>query len=147
MPSIEPQIAQRLLMTNDPSKNPPPAPRVRTFLKGVVYYDNRCVSIDCTIRDLSDSGARITFTSPVTLPDNIELHIPQKDRTLKARVRRREPMEVGVSFEDQRAGEPRRVSDTELAERMAELEQEVAAMRRIVRKLREKVLPHDTDAA
>ena len=87
------------------------APRARTFLKGVVYYDNRNASIDCTIRDLSDAGARITFATMVTVPDNIELHIPQKQRVLLARVLRREPHEIGVSFEDQRSNEPRRAND------------------------------------
>ena len=32
--------------------------RTRTFLKAIVYYDNRRASIECTIRDLSDTGAR-----------------------------------------------------------------------------------------
>ena len=45
-----------------------PALRVRTFLKGVLYYDNRSVSIDCTIRDLSDTGARIAFSTLVSRP-------------------------------------------------------------------------------
>lgn len=132
--SYQPQTAQA------------PAPRARTFLKGVVYYDSRRVSIECTVRDLSDTGARITFMSPVTVPDNIELHIPQKERTFKAQVRRREPTEIGVAFEDQRSGEPRRITDAEMADRIVALEHEVAQLRKIVRKLRDKVLPNDTEA-
>jgi len=123
---------------------PRPAPRIRTFLKGVVYYDNRRVSIDCTIRDISDTGARVVFTGPVTVPDQVELYIPQKQRTFLVRVERHEPAEIGVSFRDQRSGVQRRDSDTEIAARVTALEQEVAALRRIVKKLRDKVLPTDT---
>jgi hypothetical protein len=123
---------------------PRPAQRIRTFLKGVVYYDNRRVSIECTIRDISDTGARVVFASPVTVPDHIELFIPQKQRIVAAQVQRREPAEIGVSFRDQRSGVSRRDSDAEIAERVAALEHEVAALRRIVRKLRDKVLPADT---
>ncbi len=123
-----------------------PSIRVRTFLKGIVYYDNRRLSIECTVRDLSDSGARISLNSIVTLPDNVELFITQKERTYKAHVRRRDGYEIGVSFEDQRSGEPRRSDDMALADRVVMLEQELAAMRKVVRKLRDKIFPNESDA-
>lgn len=119
--------------------------RVRTFLKGVVWYDNRHVSIDCTVRDLSDTGARLVFATQVTVPEMFELNIPQRQRTLNARVRRRDGLELGVSFEDQRSGDIRRTNDAELAERVAKLEDELASMRRLVRKLKDKVLPNEND--
>ena len=124
---------------------PPAAVRSRTFLKGVVYYDNRRGSIDCTIRDLSDTGARIVFSTLVTVPDNIELHIPQKQMTLPARVRRRDQLEIGVSFEDQRSDEPRRAVDGEMAERVTRIENDIAAMKRLLKKLETKVSPNDSD--
>ena len=117
--------------------------RTRTFLKGVVYYDNRRASIDCTIRDLSDTGARIVFSTLVTVPDNIELHIPQKQITLPARVRRRDKLEIGVSFEDQRSDEPRRAIDGDIAERVTKIENELVAIKRVLKKLEAKVLPDD----
>lgn len=125
--------------------NPRTAPRTRTFLKGVVLYDNRRVSIECTIRDLSDTGARITFPSPITIPDRIELFIPQKNRTYSADVRRRDDCEIGIAFRDQRSGEQRREADAAMDERVAALEHEVAQLRRIVKQLRDKVLPHEAD--
>ena len=122
-----------------------PALRARTFLKGIVYYDNRHVSIECTIRDLSDTGARLVFSTQVTVPDAVELHIPQKHVTLPARVRRRELYEIGVSFEDQRSSEPRRTTDGDLAERVTKIESEIAAMSRLLKQLKSKVLPNDGD--
>ena len=136
-------------MTDEPKKQDrqPQAPhaalRTRTFLKGIVYYDNRRASIDCTIRDLSDTGARIVFSTLVTVPDNIELHIPQKQITLPARVRRRDKLEIGVSFEDQRSDEPRRAIDGDIAERVTKIENELVAIKRVLKKLEAKVLPDD----
>jgi hypothetical protein len=121
----------------------PPAARARTFLKGVVYFNNRGTSIDCTIRDLSDTGAKIEFSSLVTVPDLIELHIPQKQRTYAARVMRREVYEIGVSFEDQRSGESRRGTDNELAERVSKLEIELVSVNRLLKQLKAKVFPND----
>jgi hypothetical protein len=129
------------------AEEPKVAIRQRTFLKGTVYYDNRRASIECVIRDLSDSGARLTFDHPSTVPDNIELFIQQKQQTLRARVRRREPNEIGIAFEIERSLEPRRATDAELQQRGETLEAEIKALKRLVAKLTAKVLPHDLDAA
>jgi len=126
---------------------PQVAIRHRTFLKGTVYYDNRRASIECVVRDLSDSGARLTFEHPVTVPDNVELFIPQKQQTLRARVQRRAPNEIGVAFEVERSAEPRRDFDVELQKRVETPEAEIAALKRLVSKLNAKLLPHDLDAA
>jgi hypothetical protein len=123
------------------------AVRQRTFLKGTIYYDNRHASIECVIRDMSDSGARLTFEHPVVVPDNVELFIPQKQQTLRARVQRRGPNEIGIAFEIERSAEPRRSSDVELQKRVEMLEAEIAALKRLVSKLKAKVLPHDLDVA
>jgi len=126
-------------------EGPQAALRTRTFLKGILYYDNRRASIDCTVRDLSDTGARIAFTTLVTVPDNVELHIPQKQMTLPARVRRRDEYEIGVSFDDQRSDEPRRAIDGDMAERVTKIENELVAMKRLLKKLETKVLPNDNE--
>ena len=129
------------------AEEPKVATRHRTFLKGTLYYDNRRASIDCVIRDMSDSGARLTFDHPATVPDNVELFIPHKQQTLRARVQRRGPNEIGIAFEIDRSLEPRRVSDAELQQRVETLEAEITALKRLVAKLKAKLLPHDLDAA
>ena len=128
-------------------EEPEVAIRQRTFLKGTLYYDNRRGSIDCVIRDISDSGARLTFEHPVVVPDNVELFIPHKRVALRARVQRRVPKEIGIAFEIERSAEPRRASDVELQKRVETLELEIAALKRLVSKLKAKVLPHDLDVA
>ena len=121
--------------------------RQKTFLKGTLYYDNRRASIECVIRDISDSGARLSFDNPVTVPDNVELFIPHKQQTLRARVQRRGLNEIGLAFEVERSSEPRRASDAELQQRVETLETEITALKRLVAKLKAKVLPHDLDVA
>ena len=129
------------------AEEPQVAIRQRTFLKGTVYYDNRRASIECVIRDISDSGARLSFEHSVVVPDNIELFIPHKQETLRARVQRREPNEIGIAFEVERSADPRRVSDVELQKRVEMLEAEIIALKRLVGKLKAKVLPQELDVA
>ena len=129
------------------AEEPQVAIRQRTFLKGILYYDNRRASIDCVIRDISDSGARLTFEHSVIVPDHVELLIPQKQQTLRASVQRRGPNEIGIAFEAERSAEPRRASDVEMQKRVETLETEIAALKRLVTKLKTKVLPHDLDVA
>jgi hypothetical protein len=123
------------------------ATRQRTFLKGTLYFDNRRASIECVVRDISNSGARLTFDHPANVPDNVELFIPNKQQTLRARVQRRAPNEIGIAFEVARSLETRRASDAELQERVETLEAEIAALKRLVAKLKAKVLPLDSDLA
>ena len=119
----------------------------RTFLKGTLYYDNRRASIECVVRDVSESGARLTFEHPVTVPDNVELFIPQKHQTLRARVQRRGTNEIDIAFEISRSDEPRRAADADLQLRVETLETEIAVLKRLVAKLKAKVLPQDLDVA
>ncbi|MGE0565358.1 MAG: PilZ domain-containing protein [Pseudolabrys sp.] len=122
------------------------APRARTLLRGVVYYDSRSVSVDCTVRDLSESGARITLDAMATVPDQVEISIPQKQRIFPATVRWRDGFELGVSFEEQRSGIPRRAGEDDVIARVEKIERELAAMRKLVQRLRDKVLPGDSTA-
>jgi hypothetical protein len=59
--------------------------RLKSFLRGFVYFDKRRGAMSCLVRDLSVEGARIIFSEAVTIPDMINLHIPQKSQTLRAR--------------------------------------------------------------
>ncbi|KAB0265755.1 PilZ domain-containing protein [Microvirga brassicacearum] len=61
-------------------------PRTRTLLEARVVFNDRFSLIECTVRDLSDSGAQIAFAHPVTLPSQLELEIPKKGISTRARV-------------------------------------------------------------
>lgn len=106
--------------------------RGRSFLKGRVFFNNRLSSIDCIIRDINDQGARLTFGSPVSVPEVFELAIPNKDETFRAHLIWHHGAEIGVAFE---TGKPGAIAEADashsaLTERIGRLEKDVAAMKR-----------------
>jgi hypothetical protein len=121
--------------------------RQKSFLRGCVYFNKRRGALDCLIRDYSDHGARIIFSETVNVPDMVDLYIPQKEQTVRARVQWRSGDEIGLAFPDAlRAADGS--SDGELALRVARLESEVAGLRRLVKKLRAEIASgDDADAA
>jgi hypothetical protein len=108
--------------------------RQRSFLRGRIQLNNGQIALDCLIRDLSGRGARLIFPEMPTIPDVVELHIPQKEQTLRAHVQWRQGEEVGVTFAATAAASASDSAD--LAARVAQLEKEVAAMRRMLRRFR-----------
>src|SRR5215216_2022471 len=100
--------------------------RQKSFLHGRIYFNNRRSAIDCLIRDVSGEGARLIFSQTGSIPDVVELHIPQKDQTLRAHVQWRSGEEVGVAFKAAQAQAP---AAADLEERVQQLETEVAALK------------------
>ena len=123
--------------------------RQKSFLRGCIYFNNRRSAVDCLIRDISENGARLLFSDAISIPDVIELYIPQKEQTLRAIVQRRHGEEVGVTFANAASATAKSVPDdlTDLAERVQKLEAEIASLRRVLKRLRADVSGPDTDAA
>ena len=121
--------------------------RLKSFLRGFVYFDKRRGTMSCLVRDLSGDGARIIFSEAVTIPDMINLHIPQKNQTLRARVTWRRGDEIGLGFS---AANP--VADplpdaAELMKRVAQLEGEIASLRRVLKRMKGERQALDDEAA
>jgi hypothetical protein len=112
--------------------------RQKSFLRGCVYFNKRRNALDCLIRDISDGGARIIFSDTVSIPDVVDLYIPQKEQTIHAHVQWRHGDEIGLAFPDaiRAAGG---TEDGELAMRVAQLESEVSALRREIKHLRHEI--------
>ena len=124
--------------------------RQKSFLRGCIYFNNRRSALDCLIRDISNTGARLIFSDTVTIPDVVDLYIPQKEQTLRARVEWRQGEEVGVAFvQAGRAPASPLPSDVaELSDRVHKLETEVAALRKMLKRLKAEVTGNaDTEAA
>jgi hypothetical protein len=51
----------------------------------VVFNDQRSV-VDCIVRNLSETGAKLVFSAHVRLPDEFDLELSQKGRSYRARV-------------------------------------------------------------
>ena len=122
-------------------------PRQKSFLRGCIYFNNRRSSVECLIRDISDKGARILISTGVNIPNSVELYIPQKDQTLRARVEWRQEDEIGLAFvEANIAGTP--PPPQELTQRMAQLESEIASLRGVIKRVKTKAkTSRDSDAA
>jgi hypothetical protein len=108
--------------------------RHKSFLRGVVHYDKSRGGTNCLIRDLSDDGARIVLSAAVTIPNTVELQIPQRGQTLRAQVQWRRADEIGLAFTDPRVEPSRR--ENILLDRIVELEAEIAALQRTIKRLK-----------
>ncbi|MGU3360853.1 PilZ domain-containing protein [Methylobacterium sp. M6A4_1b] len=115
--------------------------RLRTFLKGRIIFNKGASSMDCLVRDLSPSGARLALTETSTLPESFDLYIPQKDRTYRATLCWRRADGLGITFVDEAAPAPVPVPAAAaddaaamlaLVRRISELEAENAALRRLL---------------
>jgi hypothetical protein len=122
--------------------------RSKSFLRGFVYVSRKRGALACLVRDLSEKGARIVFSDTVTLPDVVDLYIPQRDQTLRARVEWRRNDEIGLGFTATERTAEAPPSATEVVQRVAMLEAEIASLRVLLKRLKaEKVNPADEVAA
>jgi hypothetical protein len=121
------------------------AGRQKSFLRGVIYYNNRRNAVDCLVRDISQTGARLILSDAVSIPDVVDLFIPQKDQTLRSQVHWRHGQEIGVAFAQ--SGTAAQPADGELAALVAKLEVEIAALKRMLKRLKADVDGPDTDVA
>jgi len=105
--------------------------RHKTFIKGRIYYNNRLASMDCIIRDATEHGARLECSENVTLPEAFELYVPNKDEYFHAQVKWRRGSNMGVAWRLENPDAPHGKTgrtDLALAERVAKLEDDVAAL-------------------
>jgi hypothetical protein len=79
--------------------------RLRTLLEGRVLLGSRLSPVECTVRDISEKGARITFVDLVPLPPEFELHVPKRKISRQVRVVWSNEKSHGLMFvEEQEAG-------------------------------------------
>ena len=121
--------------------------RLKSFLRGFVYFDKRRGAMSCLVRDLSVEGARIIFSEAVTIPDMINLHIPQKNQTLRARVTWRRGDEIGLGFSAANPAADPLPDSAELMKRVAQLEGKIAALRRVLNRMKGDRPDLDDEAA
>jgi|ERR1700691_5995337 hypothetical protein len=55
------------------------SPRRNTcFFRAFVYFENSTTAVDCVVRDISDTGARLQFPKVQNFTELLDLHIPIK---------------------------------------------------------------------
>jgi len=113
--------------------------RQKSFLRGCLYFLNRSGSVECLIRDLSPLGARIAVADAVPLPEVVDLHIPRKQLTLRARIERRNGDEIGLVFSEIAATIRPLSPSGVLEQRVSQVEAEVVALRRLMKRIQNKI--------
>ena len=74
--------------------------RARTILAAQIILHDGGSTVDCTVRNLSDTGARVKVEAPFTLPEHFKLHIPKSNILRSVEVKWRTISELGVQFLD-----------------------------------------------
>lgn len=86
------------------------SPRRRVLKGGLVSFNEGCSDFPCTVRDISESGARLVVRDGVYMPRTFELVIELDGTLTPCEVVWREIGAVGVRFlSAPRDGAPRRV--------------------------------------
>jgi hypothetical protein len=74
------------------------APRARVLKHGKIVMMNNWSVVDCCVRDLSVTGARIRCDDPAAVPGEFRLLIPHNNSIQPVRVVWRRADECGVTF-------------------------------------------------
>lgn len=74
-------------------------PRIRALKGARAVIGNGHSTFDCTIRNLSATGAKVVFESTVPIPAAFELRF-EDGQSHQCEVRWRTPKEIGVLFTD-----------------------------------------------
>lgn len=94
------------------------AERVKSLLKAKIVFNNRMTSIDCIIKNISNSGARVSIDNTVSIANEFDLEIPLKGKSYRAFMKWRDRDSMGVEFIDG----PAEVDNTPTHTRQLELE-------------------------
>ena len=99
----------------DPQRAPAPAgeeprsARRNRTLKEAKLITSDSTLIDCLVRDLSESGARITFSAPTTPPQTFWLLLVSTHKMRPARLQWQRGLSAGLTFTGPEQPGPARV--------------------------------------
>jgi hypothetical protein len=74
--------------------------RRRCYLGGRVIFENRLKTISCTVRNISEFGAKLEFGACPIVPDSLELLLDSEAAYAPAHVVWRNQNFVGIAFKD-----------------------------------------------
>jgi hypothetical protein len=121
------------------------SPRQKSLFRGVVSFADGNCTVECIVRDISETGARLKFNSaPPIISEYLDLNIPIKARTYRGKVVWATGAEIGVAFETNVGISAPYSSDTEeashssgdeLTDRVARLEAEIIGLKQMIKRL------------
>jgi len=74
--------------------------RVRSFLRAQIIFNNRMTTIDCIIKNISSTGARVVLSDTLAVPTDFDIYIPQRNCSHRARLVWRDKDSIGIDFLD-----------------------------------------------
>jgi hypothetical protein len=74
--------------------------RVRAFLRAQIIFNNRMSTIDCIIKNISPTGARIALGDSFAVPAEFDIFIPQRNSSHHCKLVWRDRDSIGVDFVD-----------------------------------------------
>lgn len=107
--------------------------RQRTFIAARLLIGIGGMSTPCSLRDISEEGARVKIDPRVAIPDQFVIEAPARNFSRRCVIRWRKGEEIGVAFIDDE------VTPKSSEERIAELEAENAQLRRQLKVLRTEI--------
>lgn len=72
--------------------------RGRTYLSGRIIFNNRFSTMDCLVRNMSQSGAKLIISSTVMVPVEFDLLVHNKGDSRRARLIWRSDTEMGIAL-------------------------------------------------
>jgi hypothetical protein len=113
--------------------------RQSLFLRAFICTPQNNSIIDCIVRDISETGAKLRFRCRPSITDSLELYIPAKGQIAQSKLVWIDNCEVGVSFDSiVTVGTAPSSSDGELSVRMARLEDEITALKKVLNRLQKQ---------
>lgn len=94
-------------MTDDNSNDVRASRRTRTLKGGVIAFNNGFTSLPCVVRDLSETGARLTVDNPQLVPSQFTLHIELEGWKVECAVVWNKAETFGVTFIAPKQAAPR----------------------------------------
>ncbi len=113
----------------------PRAERMRSLLRARMIFNEGRSTLDCVVRNMSATGARIEISDSIALPEVFDLHIPHKGRKRAARLMWRDNGVIGAEFVDKGEG-PAESGD---ARSIDQLEAENAQLRAAIKTLEKRI--------
>ena len=73
------------------------APRRRMLKAGTIEFGGG--AIDCTVRDISETGAALDVVTPLFIPDRFTLFVPTEHLKRPCQIVWRKEKRIGVTFD------------------------------------------------
>ncbi len=97
-PDIEMDMETDMDMPNTGTSDRRASDRVRSFLRAQIIFNNRMSTIDCIVKNISPTGARVALNETLALPTEFDIYIPQRGRSHHARLVWRDTDSIGIDF-------------------------------------------------